>query len=116
MNAALAHAGGTMKQGLILLSLLASTQIAVAHHLDDYDARIRAEARLAPSWFACKTSKDCALVSVPCQSDLAVNAAWRDQAREALIDAFPFCLGSSISDTEATCEKRECVTSPAKQD
>lgn len=105
-----------MKRGLILLLLMASTQIASAHHLDGYDARIRAEANLAPSWFACKTTKDCALVSVPCQSDLAVNAAWRDDAREALIKAFPFCLGSSTSDTEATCEKRQCVTSPAKQE
>lgn len=105
-----------MKRGLVLLLLMASTQIAFAHHLDGYDARIRAEAHLAPSWFACKTTKDCVLVSVPCQSDLAVNAAWRDEAREALIDAFPFCLGSSTSDTEATCEKGQCVTSPAKQE
>ncbi len=105
-----------MKRVVSFLSLLASTQIAFAHHLEDYDARIRAEAHLAPSWFTCKTSRDCALVSVPCQSDLAVNSAWRDQAREALIDAFPFCLGSSLSDTEATCKERQCVTSPAKKE
>jgi hypothetical protein len=111
-----ASVGAVMKRNLGLLFLIASLQPAVAHHLDDFDARIRAEASLPQEWFACKSSEDCALVSVPCQSDLAVNTAYRDEAREALINAFPFCLGASTSDTEASCSKRQCVTSPSKKE
>jgi hypothetical protein len=105
-----------MKRTLIFVFLAALTQTAAAHHLDDYDAQIRAEANLPGEWFTCKSTDDCALVSVPCRSDLAVNAAHRDVAREALIDAFPFCLGSSLNDTEAACERRACVTRPAKKE
>jgi hypothetical protein len=103
-----------MKSTLIFFFLAALMQGAAAHHLDDYDARMRAEARLPDDWFVCKKTEDCALVSVPCRSGLAVNAAHVDAARDALIEAFPFCLGSTLSDTEAACEKRQCVTEPAK--
>lgn len=88
--------------------------IAFAHHLDDYDARIRGEAALPAEWFACKSARDCELVSVPCQSDLAVNASHVDQAREALIQRYPFCLGTSLHDTEALCKERRCATESSK--
>jgi hypothetical protein len=83
---------------------------AHAHHLDDYDARVRAEAHLPAEWFACRVTKDCALVSVPCRSGLAINAQHVDEAREALIQAIPSCLGSSLDDTEAVCERNQCAT------
>ncbi len=104
-----------MKSGVVLALLITLTDTALAHHLDDYDARIRAEARLPAEWFTCKSSEDCALASVPCQSGLAVNTSYKEQAREALIDAFPICLGTSLNDTEATCEKRQCATRPIKE-
>jgi hypothetical protein len=99
---------------IAVIFLILSVQTTSAHHLDDYDARIREEAKLPAEWFNCKTKDDCGLVSVPCQSDLAVNAMHADEAREALIQAIPFCLGSSISDTESACEHRECVTKSTK--
>jgi hypothetical protein len=105
-----------MKSTLSLVFLAALIKPAAAHHLEDYDARIRAEAHLPGEWFACKSADDCTLVSVPCRSDLAVSAAHREAARDALVDAIPFCLGSSLNDTEAACEKRQCVTLPAKKD
>lgn len=83
---------------------------ARAHHLDDYDARIRAQAHLPADWFTCRVTKDCDLVSVPCQSGLAINARHVDEAREALIQAIPFCLGSSLEDTEAVCDRNQCAT------
>jgi hypothetical protein len=85
-------------------------QSSAAHHQDQYDARIRREARLPSAWFKCKLKSDCDLVSVPCQLDLAVNANHKTEARDALIKAYPFCLGTSRHDTEASCEKHECVT------
>lgn len=90
-------------------------QAAAAHHLDEFDERIRKEANLPAEWFTCKLAKDCDLVSVPCQSDLAVNIAHSAQAREALIQKFPFCLGSDQHDTEVACEKRQCVTKAKSQ-
>ncbi len=87
---------------------------AFAHHLDDFDARIRSEAKLPAEWFKCKSKDDCGLVSVPCQSDLAVNKDHVDEAREALVKAIPFCLGSSISDTDSVCEHHECLTNSNK--
>ncbi len=105
-----------MKKQLALLSILAAalSQSAAAHHLDDYDARIRRDADLPAAWFKCQAAKDCELVSVPCQSDLAVAARYKTEAREALVKEYPFCLGSSLHDTEASCEKRECVTKGTK--
>jgi hypothetical protein len=103
-----------MKPILIVVSLLAFIGDAAAHHLDNYDARIRAEAQLFAEWFSCKSKNDCALVSVPCRSGLAVNSAHVDDAKEALIRTFPFCLGTSLDDTEAACERRQCVTKPKK--
>lgn len=105
-----------MRIGLILLVVtsLLGLQTATAHHLDEYDARIRAEAKLPSKWFACKLASDCTLVHVPCQSGLAVNASHLDEAREALIRAYPFCLGQSLSDTEPVCEKRQCLTKSTK--
>lgn len=97
----------------ILVSALIFMSDAVsAHHLDAYDRKIRAEAHLPPAWFACKTVKDCDLVSVPCKSDIAVNGAHKDEAREALIDRYPFCLGESAHDSEASCEEGQCMTNP----
>lgn len=104
------------RMGLSLAALLLAASTAGAHHLDDYDARVRAEARLPAAWFSCRTDKDCDLVSVPCRSDLAVNAQRVDAARAALIAADPFCLGSSLHDTEAACEKRQCVTRDHKSE
>lgn len=101
------------KIGLALLSLLALPASAFAHHLDDYDARIRAEARLPEDWFTCKDKDDCTVVEVPCQWDLAVSARHADAARDALIDAFPFCLGTALHDTAATCQHSRCTTEPA---
>lgn len=89
-------------------------QTATAHHLDEYDSRIRSEAKLATGWFNCKSESDCALVSVPCQSDLAVNASHVTEVREALIKEYPFCLGTSQNDTKAVCEEHQCVTKPLK--
>lgn len=103
------------KSVLILTAALAVAQPALAHHLDDYESRMRAAANLPESWFACKSKDDCTLVAVPCQSDLAVASGHRDDARVALIRAFPFCLGSDLHDTAAACRKRRCVTEPATQ-
>ncbi|MGJ0509719.1 MAG: hypothetical protein ACR652_21865 [Methylocystis sp.] len=89
-------------------------QSAAAHHLDEYDERIRREANLPSAWFQCKSEKDCDLVSVPCQSDLAVNANHKEEARDALIKQYPFCLGTSLHDTKASCQKHECVTEGTK--
>jgi hypothetical protein len=50
-------------------------------NLDAYDARLLAEANLPTAWFSCRSDKDCDLVPVPCQSDLAVNAQRVDEAR-----------------------------------
>lgn len=103
-----------MKTVFFLIGLLALTKDAVAHHLEHYDVHIRAEAKLPSEWFNCKKKDDCTLVSVPCRSSLAVNSTHVDEAREALITAFPFCLGQSIDDTEAVCEHSQCVTKPEK--
>jgi hypothetical protein len=92
----------------LLLALAPS--VAAAHHLDDFDSRIRDEAKLPAAWFACRTTQDCGLVQVPCRSRLAVNKGHFEEARDALIDAFPFCLGSGLDDTEAVCEKGQCLT------
>lgn len=89
-------------------------QFSAAHHLDQYDPRIRREACLPSAWFKCKSKKDCDLVGVPCRPDLAVNANHKAEARDALIKAYPFCLGTSRHDTEASCEKHECVTEEIK--
>jgi hypothetical protein len=99
-----------MKALFLFLSLALVSSAASAHHLDDYDALVRAEAHLPAEWFACRVTKDCDLVSVPCRSGLAINARHVDEAREALIEAIPFCLGSSLDDTEAVCEKNQCAT------
>lgn len=99
-----------MRAFCLLLSLLLAVTAASAHHLDDYDARIRADARLPAEWFICRVTKDCDLVPVPCRSGLAVNGQHVDEARRALVDAYPFCLGSALDDTEAVCEKGQCVT------
>ena len=95
---------------LVFLSLVLAPLAAYAHHLDDYDARVREEARLPAGWFSCRTAKDCDLVSVPCRSGLAINGSHADEARKALVETYPFCLGSSLDDTEAACEKGQCVT------
>jgi hypothetical protein len=103
-----------MKFLLVVMSMLALTENVAAHHLDDYDARIRSQAKLPADWFSCKTKDDCTLVSVPCESGLAVNSSHVDEAREALITAIPFCLGQSYDDTEATCEHGQCATKTIK--
>jgi hypothetical protein len=87
---------------------------AFAHHLDEYDERIRAEAQLPNDWFSCKTEKDCDLVSVPCQSDLAINAKHVTEAREALINHYWICLGSSQHDSQAMCDEHQCTTKSLK--
>lgn len=99
---------------LSLAVFAAFIQPAAGHHLDDYDARIRAEANLPAAWFNCGKAEDCDLASVPCQSGLAVNASHKDEAQDALNHHFYFCLGSAVEDTQATCEKRHCVTEPKK--
>jgi hypothetical protein len=96
----------------IFASLLALSSPAAAHHLDDYGPRIRQEAGLPAEWFSCRAQDDCALVSVPCQSGLAVSAAHSDEAQEALNHFYSFCLGSSVDDTVASCQARHCVTEP----
>ncbi len=96
--------------GLLFFVSMALPCSASAHHLDEYDGRIRMEAELPAAWFKCRAAKDCELVSVPCQSDLAVGGSYKAEAREKLIERYPFCLGSSLHDTEASCEKGECVT------
>jgi hypothetical protein len=106
--------GDAMKFAFLLIGFFAFIQDAVAHHLEDYDAHIRAEAKLPDEWFSCKKKDDCTLVSVPCRSGLAVNSVHMGEAREALITAFPFCLGQSIDDTEAACEHGQCVTKSEK--
>lgn len=100
-----------MKRFLVVVMLFAPVT-AFAHHLDAYDRKIRKAANLPLAWFACKTDKDCDLVSVPCKSDIAVNGAHKDEAREALIDRYPFCLGESIHDSEASCDEGQCMTNP----
>ncbi|KAF2992608.1 hypothetical protein OGR47_06120 [Methylocystis sp. MJC1] len=97
----------------LLVAFLPPT--AQAHHLDDYDARIRAEASLPAAWFACKTNDDCALVSVPCQSGLAVSATYAEEAQDRLNHTYFFCLGSAVDDVAASCEARRCVTEPKKK-
>lgn len=103
-----------MKLPIVVMVLLALTENVAAHHLDDYDVRMRSQAKLPADWFNCKTKVDCTLVSVPCQSGLAVNSDHEDEAREALISAIPFCLGQSYDDTEATCEHGQCATKMTK--
>jgi len=95
---------------LLLAAWVLLVKSAAAHHLDNYDARIRGEANLPALWFECKTTADCELVSTPCQSDLAVNGGYSSVAREALVRTYFFCLGSSVHDTAASCEGRQCVT------
>lgn len=97
-------------RALLFLTLFLAPLSALAHHLDDYDAHIRQEAKLPTAWFSCHASKDCDLVPVPCRSGLAVNSRHIDEARAALVDAYPFCLGSALDDTEAACEEGQCVT------
>jgi hypothetical protein len=106
-----------MRIGWILLRVapLMMLQTATAHHLDEYDSRIRAEVKLPAKWFNCKSASDCELVSVPCQSNLAVNASHAAEAREAIIKEYPFCLGASLSDTRAVCDEHQCVTKPIKK-
>lgn len=99
--------------GLLFIPLVI-LQVAEARHLDEYDVRIRAEARLPAQWFICKSSTDCELVSVPCQSGLAVNTSRAAEAREALIKEYPLCLGQSLNDTKAVCDERQCVTKSTK--
>jgi hypothetical protein len=101
-------------QILSMIAFSAFAQQAAAHHLDDYDARIRGEATLPAGWFTCSKADDCDLVSVPCQSGLAVNAAHKEEAQELLNHHFYFCLGSSLDDTAAACKARHCVTEPKK--
>lgn len=100
-----------MNRILVFLTLFAPAA-AVAHHLDAYDRKIRKAANLPAVWFKCKIDKDCDLVSVPCKSDIAVNGAHKDEARQALIDHYYFCLGESIHDSEASCEEGQCMTNP----
>jgi hypothetical protein len=103
------------KAVLVMLVYFMSVGAAFAHHLDEYDERIRQEAGLPPEWFSCRTIKDCDVVSVPCQSDLAINSAHVADGRERLIKTFPFCLGQSIhDDTEASCDDHQCVTKGVK--
>jgi hypothetical protein len=90
--------------------LVLSFQAAEAHHLDNYDSRIRDEAGLPTTWFSCNTTSDCALVTVPCHSDLAVNAEHLNQVEEEISKKYPFCLGSTLKDTAASCEAHQCVT------
>jgi hypothetical protein len=97
-----------------LIASFALARPAAAHHLDNYDARIRAEADLPAAWFACKTADDCTLVSVPCQSGLAVNAGHEAEAQDVLNHKYFFCLGSSLDDTMAACKARRCVTESKK--
>jgi len=91
-----------MKPILIVVSLLAFIGDAAAHHLDNYDARIRAEAQLFAEWFSCKSKNDCALVSVPCRSGLAVNSAHVDDAKEALIRELSPIFGDGLKHQAAT--------------
>ncbi|HEY8161458.1 MAG: hypothetical protein ACR650_05550 [Methylocystis sp.] len=97
---------------LLISSLIwvALANSAPAHHLDNYDERIRAEANLPAAWFNCKKNDDCELVSVPCQSGLAVSASYKKEAQDVLNHTYFFCLGSSAEDTTATCKARRCVT------
>jgi hypothetical protein len=90
-----------------------SLKPAFAYHLDEYDARIRTEANLPTEWFSCRNTKDCDLVAVPCQSDLAIHSAHVEEARECLIDAYPFCLGW-MQDTKASCEVDQCMAKGVK--
>ncbi|MEK8095421.1 hypothetical protein WOC76_23460 [Methylocystis sp. IM3] len=103
-----------MKMARATLALVALARPAFAHHLDDYDRRLRRDADLPAAWFTCGSAKECEMVSVPCQSDLAVAARHAAQARERLVETYPFCLGSSLHDTEAACEEHECVTKATK--
>lgn len=105
-----------MKKAFALSLLIAAfAPMAQAHHLEDYDARIRAEANLPVSWFACETNDDCALVSVPCQSGLSVSASHAEEAQDRLNHVYFFCLGSAVEDTAASCEARRCLTEPKKR-
>ncbi len=98
----------------LFFSFVLFTSSSSAHHLLEYDERIRGEAKLPAKWLACKTTKDCDLVSVPCQSDLAINAKFKNDARDVLVHNFWFCLGTSQHDSEAVCEDHQCVTKPTK--
>jgi hypothetical protein len=100
---------------LALIAAAALADVAQAHHLDGYDARIRAEAHLPAAWFSCKTADDCDLAAVPCQSGLAVSKSHRDETQEILNHTYFFCLGSPMEDTVAACEARRCVTEPKKK-
>ncbi len=97
-------------RAFLLLLLALAPSAASAHHLDDFDAHVREEAGLPAEWFACRTARDCGLVQVPCRARLAINESHVDAARAALINAYPFCLGSDLDDTEAACEKGQCVS------
>jgi hypothetical protein len=104
------EAGTSKRCTSIVFVALWTPQIAGAHHLDEFDTRIRAEAKLPAGGFNCRREVDCAFVSVPCQSGFAVNAGHVDEAGEVFINRYPFCLGTSLSDTKATCEESQCVT------
>ncbi len=87
---------------------------AFAHHLDAYDEKLRQEMNLPSSWFTCKTSENCELVYVPCQSDMAVNKNHSDELSKAIIKRYPFCFGTDVHDTEAICDHGQCMTMPKK--
>ncbi len=104
------------KLSLSSLAFLASlANSASAHHLDDYDARIRDEANLPAAWFNCTKKDDCELVSVPCQSGLAISASHKEEAQDVLNHKYYFCLGSPVDDTVASCKSRRCITEPKQK-
>lgn len=100
-----------LKHFIIFLIMVISSA-AAAHRINAYDQKIRNAANLPPAWFVCKTVKDCDLVSVPCKSDIAVNALHKEETRQALIERYPLCLGESIHESEASCDGGQCVTNP----
>ena len=111
---------GWLMRSLALLTLTACLLFAASAHAGEaaydfttYDGTMRKAARLQPEWFACQTTADCALLSIPCMASLAVSAAHKNEAQAAIDKKFNpsfGCDATMIDNSFAICEKGQCLT------
>jgi hypothetical protein len=79
-----------------------------------YDSETRAWAHLRAQWFACETTSDCELASVPCKASLAVGKAHKADAEAAICRVSQNCPSacdhSMLDDSVPICTGGQCLT------
>ncbi len=79
---------------------------------ESYDSITRKAAKLPDLWFICKTTNDCGLAHVPCNTSLAVNKTHKTKVETAICKGacIDTCAQSAPDTSSAICSIGQCIT------